>query len=558
MGGKTKAKARTGPAELRRLETQIKIEQARFQLGRMQAFTNLSDSAGYQTPGSSKRSMRGWNVKAKSADADILGKLSAIRGGSRDLAMNTPVAQAALERVVTNAIGWGLTLQANIDREVLGLTDEEAQAWERKVERHWRYWSYSQEADASRALNFQTIQGVALYNMLLSGDCFVLLPYIDRPGSPYRLKLKLLEADYICNPDTKPETTSFAAGIEYDQYSAPTAYHVKKVPPNQPLGMSLKCDWERVDAFGSNTGRRNVIHLMLTKRIGQRRGVPFLAPVIERLKQISRLSEAELAAAVIASYFSVFIKGHAPLKDALSPGEQVVSESEAKEKGMVELAPGMVFELGDDQSGIEIADPKRPNGAFDPFFSAMVKEVGACLGIPFEVMMQHFSSSYSASRAAMLEAWKKFHDFRHFMIEYLNDPVYEAFLDDIISKGIISAPGFSDDWETRQAWLGCRWTGRGQGQINPLVETEAALKRVGGLFTTYEEEVAALSGERWDSVLVQRAREEDLKRQHNMTAQDLAPESFGTQPAQAPAPRNEPKEPGEEDLPDATPKKTEP
>lgn len=555
MAAKTKTKTKAGSvAELKALERKIEIEQARHRLGRLQAFNNLAESSGYITPGSRRRSMKGWAARAKSVDADTLKKLPGLRGGSRDLAMNTPVAIGALRRVVTNAIGWGLTLQANIDREVLGLDNEAAEAFERTVERHWRYWSYSQEADVQRTLNFQTMQGVALFNMLLSGDCFVLMPYIKRTGSPYRLKLKLLEADYICNPTDKPETTSFAAGIEYDDLGAPVAYHVKKVEKGSPLEVPLKYTHERVEAFGKKSGRRNALHLMISERIGQRRGLPFLAPVIERLKQLSRLSEAELAAAVVASYFAVFVKGPSPLTDAVLPGEQVAPAAEGATKSSVELGPGLVIELGDGQSGIEVADPKRPNGAFDPFFTAMMKEIGSSLGITFEVLMQHFSSSYSAARAAMLEAWKKFHDFRHFMIEYMNDPVYEAFLDDLVSSGMVKAPGYFDDWETRQAWLGCRWTGRGQGQINPLDETKAALMRVGGLMSSYEDEVAAYSGERWEAVVTQRGREEKLKKKHGVTAEDLAPETVANneKPA-APKPGDDPAINTDKDKPTAPP-----
>lgn len=547
-----KPPAKVTPArQLKALQDQIAIHKAQFELRRLQAFSSLGDASGYITPGSGRKSMRGWSPRPKNADADTLKKLPGLRGGSRDLTMNTPVAKAALGRMVSNAVGWGLTLQANIDREVLGLDEPAARAWERQAERHWRYWCYSQEADASRTLNFQSMQAVALFNTLLSGDCFVLLPYIERPGSPYRLKLKMLEADDVSNPDTSPEKTNFAAGIEYDEYGAPKAYHVRQVKPDEPIGTALSREWQRVEAFGKESGRRNVIHLMKYERIGQRRGVPFLAPVIERLKQISRLSESELAAAVIASYFAVFIKGPQPLAPSLPGEERLESDAQAERTGNIELGPGTVFELGEGQSGVEIADPKRPNGAFDPFFTAMVKEVGACLGIPFEVLMQHFSASYSASRAALLEAWKMFHETRHWLIEYLNDPVYEAFLEDIVSAGILKAPGFFEDWETRQAWLGCKWTGRGQGQINPLQETEAMLKRVGGLVSSYEDEVAAYSGERWDAVLVQRAREEQLKKDHKMTPQDLAPDLTGqAAPAGAPPSASDTPSPDDEEQQD--------
>jgi capsid protein len=51
-----------------------------------------------------------------------------------------------------------------------------------------------------------------------------------------------------------------------------------------------------------------VIHLLDVDRIAQTRGVPMLAPVIEALKQLDRYAEAELMAAVVSAFFTVFIK----------------------------------------------------------------------------------------------------------------------------------------------------------------------------------------------------------------------------------------------------------
>ena len=49
-------------------------------------------------------------------------------------------------------------------------------------------------------------------------------------------------------------------------------------------------------AFGAATGRRNVLHPFRRTRPGQTRGIPYLAPVMELVKQLGRYSEAEVAA----------------------------------------------------------------------------------------------------------------------------------------------------------------------------------------------------------------------------------------------------------------------
>lgn len=67
-------------------------------------------------------------------------------------------------------------------------------------------------------------------------------------------------------------------------------------------------EWVRVPAYSAASGRRNVIHIMSRERIDQRRGVPFLATVIEALKQLGRYTDAELVAAVVNGLFQSLLR----------------------------------------------------------------------------------------------------------------------------------------------------------------------------------------------------------------------------------------------------------
>jgi capsid protein len=43
-------------------------------------------------------------------------------------------------------------------------------------------------------------------------------------------------------------------------------------------------------------------------------------------------------------------------------------------------------------------DPKRPNTALDGFVQAVFQQIGIALGLPFEILVKHFTASYSAAR----------------------------------------------------------------------------------------------------------------------------------------------------------------
>jgi len=95
-------------------------------------FQNLG--RGYQGA-SHDRNLRTWVYSRgkRTADEEILPDLQILRERSRDLYRNSTVGRGAIKTVVSNVIGSGLKLQANIDREFLGMGDEEAEAWEANV-----------------------------------------------------------------------------------------------------------------------------------------------------------------------------------------------------------------------------------------------------------------------------------------------------------------------------------------------------------------------------------------------------------------------------------------
>jgi len=486
---------------------------------RARATIQALETTGYIVPGSSRRAMRGWNPTAGTADQDTLASLEKSRTGCRDLAMNTPIARAALKRELTNVVGWGLTLQSRIDREVLGLTDEAAEKWIRNVEHEFRTWASSPECDIERTLTFYELQGLSLYNTSLSGDVFVLLPYQERSGFPYKLRVQIIEGDWVSNPGNTQDTMQLAGGVEVDVNGAPVAYHFRKIDPKMSLSMvnmnsAGMFRWERIPAFGAVSGRRNVLHMYHKERPAQRRGMPTLAPVVEILKQMSRLTEAELMASVVSSFFTVFIKTNSTLgglTEGFVPEEKVTdSTANIADQNIYEMGNGSIIELGGEGQDISIADPKRPNQAFEPFFMAMVKQIGSALEIPFEQLLLHFDASYSAARGAMLEAWKFYRHRRQWLSRRFCQPVYEAWLDDVVSSGRVDAPGYFDDPAIKVAWAGSYWGGPGQGQIDPLRETQAAQQRIEWYLSTWEDEYTAIHGTDWNTSLARGAREREM------------------------------------------------
>lgn len=471
-------------------------------------------AGGYTGASQSRRSLSSWNPAPLAADADVLYDLRILRARSRDLVRNEPIATGAVNTTVTNVIGPGLRLQCRIDREILKMSDAEADVWETKTEREFTMWSGSKDCDAARTQNFAGLQDLVFRSTLESGDALTMLLHIERPNNPYALALQIVEADRLVNQHFAAEGTMLlnghivAGGVEQDAAGAPIAYHILNQHPGAVFG-NINWTWTIVPAFGAKTGRRNVLHHFKKLRPGQTRGVPFLAPVMESLKQLGRYTEAELMAAVISGFFTVFVKTQLDLPGGFNPMSPITETGATTNDDNVKLANGAIVSLAPGED-ISTANPGRPNTAFDPFVQAIARQIGVGLEIPYEVLIKHFTASYSAARAALLEAWKFFNGRRAWVAADFCQPVYEAWMDEAVARGRITAPGYFKDPLMRAAYLGSKWIGPAKGQINERDEVVAATLRVDARLSTLDEETAQLNGGDFEDNIRQMSKEQRM------------------------------------------------
>lgn len=427
---------------------------------------------------------RWWCPMPRDARSDTLPLLRFDRAASRDLARTSPIAVGAINTNVDRVVGTGLALSAQPNRGVLGWTKEQALEWKRHVQNEFSLWADSTESDIEGELNFYQQQALVLRSVLESGDCFTLLPDGERTATqPYALRIQVLEADRVGNPGNKADTPQMAGGVRTDERGAKEAYHVYDVHPGGFLPGQKKQlfagQW--VERIG-RSGRRRILHHYRKLRPGQPRGLPYLAPILDCIKQISRYTEAEIMAAVITAYFTVFIEtptgNTAPVFDGTTPGAGGIGNE-------IGLEPGAVIGLAPGEKP-HTANPGRPNPNFEPFILAVIKQMGIALGLPFELLVKQFNASYSASKAALLDAWVYFRSVRVWMSLSFCQPVFETWLAEAVAIGRIAAPGFFADPLLRWAYTRAAWPGDSMGSINPKDEVKAYLDAIDGRIMTRE------------------------------------------------------------------------
>lgn len=492
-------------------------------------------NTGYSYGGASatKQALRGyWPVKS-SPKSDVDANLTTLRNRSADMYMNSPLGASAINTSRAHIIGAGLNVSPKPDYRLLGLTADEAKAWQRKVKAEFSLWADSLECDLYKKNSFYDMQDIAFLSYLVDGDAWAAIKY-RKPQSdmPYCTRVQLFEASRVCNPNSYSMTgftSPFAVemknvnngnriinGVEIDADGAVLAYWIANRVPYDPTDSRL-VNWVRVEAFGKRTGFMNILQISHEERPEQYRGVPFLAPVIEELKQISRYTTAELTAAIVKSYFTVFFKTQTQANGLGTLLPEAFGEDEKIDFNdyVFELGPGTMNELPPGYE-VQTVDASRSLSTFEPFTNALISQTGAALGIPAEVLLSRFQSSYSAARAALLQFMAVAKMRRTWFARDFCKPVYEAWLTEAVAIGRIEAPGYFDDPLIRKAWSRSDWYGPVMGMLDPTKEVTAAKMRVDYGFSSGEKESIEMTGSEYDENIEKLGSEQTIWRDNGL------------------------------------------
>ena len=467
-------------------------------------------NSGYSHGGASRRRTwaKEWRSESGSAKSDIEENRKLLRERSRDLFMNAPLATGAVKSSRTSCIGPGLMPKPKIDYEFLGITQEEANRIQRLIKKEFAIWAESTLCDNNDLNNFYELQQVVFSDWLNNGEEFVLIKY-GKPLKymPYQLRLSLVEADRVCTEgnydggydgyDKKAKNgNTIINGVETDEAGKVVAYHIASRFPGEYGAGSLK--WARVEKRGAKTGNPNILHIFNAERAGQYRGVPFLAPVIQTLKQLTRYTEAEIMAAVVNSLFGIFIttKAGEEIEGFGGNGEEA-EEKEGDVPGVdedkIKVGTGTVTFLREGEE-VKAVESAHPSNNYDAFVNSMALQLGAALEIAPEVLLKKFSNNFSSSKGALNETWKSFKMYRKWFIDDFCQEIYVLWFNEAVSKGRINAPGYFNNILVKKAYTNATWNGPAQGHLNPVQEVTAAIQKIQNGLSTHEDECTSMNG----------------------------------------------------------------
>lgn len=386
------------------------------------------DAAGYG------RRMKGWNPASSGPNKAIVG-LQNIRNRARDASRNDWSGESGVQKWTTSLIGIGITPRFKRIKDI-----------ERRKEVTDLWVDFVAKSDADGVLNAYGQQTLAVRSWFESGEVFARRRYRRLgDGLPVPVQVQLIEAEFVPLLDADnwpgmPAGNRIRSGIEFDRIGRRVAYWMYREHPGDGQATIAASMLTRVPA-------EDVCHVYEPKRPGQLRGVPAMASVLTRLRNIGDYDDAVLERQKLANLFVAFITRTTPGADSdvnIDPLTGLPIDWSGGEP-MAGMAPGMMQELDPGQD-VKFANPPEAGTMFSEYMRTQQLGTAAATGIPYELFSGDIINVSDRTLRVIINEFRRFAEQRQWqvVIPMFCQPLVDWFAEAALLAGKIRVGEIAD------------------------------------------------------------------------------------------------------------------
>lgn len=390
------------------------LMRSRVAVGRWMQRTGAGlEAASYRAGRSATQFSGDWVLGRASMSRILQSDLPVLREKCRDVAMNTATGAAIVGLFSENVSGHhGIRYQPRVrDDEGELLADVNA-----TLDDAWRRWSEDMASvTADGRMTWSELEQLTDESEAQDGETLLrLLPgFRNRWG----FAVQVLDPDQLdvqYTQEAAPGRNAIIMGVEVDRWGRAVAYHLW---PNHPNDVQRRGERMRVPADA-------IIHTFITRRAGQLRGVPWMAPVVADVMHLAKYREAEVMAARVAAAKMGFIQGG---PNASSPET-------------IDPSPASFVKLGTDETFHEW-NPQHPNGNHAAFERAVLHSVASAVRVSFMSLSGDLSqTNFASGQMGQLAEREVFRKLQQRRIRRYSRPVFAAWLAQAIVSAELDVP----------------------------------------------------------------------------------------------------------------------
>ena len=301
-----------------------------------------------------------WRASNNDANAELAPAMARMRNRARDQRRNNPYATSGVAAIADYAVGHGI-----VPRPA-----GKSKAANKKLAKLYDKWANSTDCDADGLNTVAGMQHLCMTSIAESGEVLIRRRWRKaKDGLAVPMQLQVLEADYLdeLKNGALANGGQIIQGVEFDAIGRRAAYWLFPTHPGAQ-GYTTYSESKRVPA-------EDVLHIFLAERPGQVRGYTWLAPVIQRMKNLDEMDDATIEQAKVAACFAAFISSD-PTGDILANGEHADLLSHVE--------PGIIQKLGTNES-VTFGSPPTFSG-YQSYTWLALHAVASGLGVPYEIL----------------------------------------------------------------------------------------------------------------------------------------------------------------------------
>jgi len=478
-----------------------------------------------------------WAPALRSADGDMLFEKPRLDARSRDMLRNDAFVAGGATVHKDNIVGEQYRLNARPNSKILfGAEDEtwETEAQE-EIETRFALWAESPMCwpDAQRVNTLTDLVRMAVGTHVAGGEVLATAEW-DDDGRPFASNMLMIDADRLSTPADINTLMNprIRAGVERTKRGAPIAYHIRNDHPSdfflnyQPMGQAT---WKRVKRFNS-WGRQQVLHIYESLRPDQTRGLASMVTALGEMRMLKHFRKSELQRAVVAASYAASIETDLPSDAAMAMGAGQSSENpytSALQEFMAMQAEyqgsarnihmeGAKIPVFMPNTHLKIQNPGAESPLGDSFEASMLRHIAASLRVSYEELSGDYTkTNYSSARASIGASLRGMRPKKRLVADGTANFGYRLWMEEAINYADLECfkrrnmPSFYER-QNADAYCTATWIGAGQGQIDPLKETQAAILRIKNGLSTQEVEIAKMSGSDWRQIKRQNKRERGM------------------------------------------------
>jgi len=472
----------------------------------------LAAMGAYTGASTSRQSMKRWGglTDLSPALADSEGR-EELQRRCASVDRNNSTARGAADNLVKCVLGSGVKHKSVVNAKVLGIEKAKASEIEKEIEYYTGTWMNSKYADITLFGSFHDFVRTSTFEELIAGDGLMVRRYKDpgkgkRKGAFAGTTFQFIEAARICNKDHAMNSDTLIDGVHISLDGVAVAFDILDSHPGDYMPGANK--WTTIQAYDRDGNLRAKI-LYDRRRSGTYRGVPWLSIILEDLKLVGDIRASEAYKRLVQSFFTATITSESG--SVLSTNNpSLEADQEGLEDDEMAMGPGVVNYL---KPGEAVTFSTPPAGAADyaAFMEIQHQGMGMGVGIPYEVFIQHFSSSFSASRGSLLNAWMGFRILTARKACHVYQFAKECLVTELVARKVLKLPGYMRNALAKEAYLGSVWTGQAMPQLDELKAVRAAILREQQGYSTGEQNAAEMKGTDYEQNLIAKANEKALR-----------------------------------------------